>query len=218
MLETLLALTLFTTMADPPSDLFARWSMAIAAMEKRDQAKPPPEGAVFFCGSSSIVKWKLEESFPDLKVVNRGFGGSHLADSVYFAPRILLPYKPSAIVLYAGDNDIAAGKTPEKVYEDFQNFVKIVREKMPRTPIYFLSIKPSIARWKRIDTIRKANALIEAECKKGEGLVFVDVGTALLGDDGKPCPELFAKDGLHLSADGYAIWTKILRKVLPKNE
>lgn len=195
-----------------PKSPFARWEKSIAAMEKRDQAKPPKPGAVFFCGSSSIVRWDLAKSFPKLSVVNRGFGGSQIADSTHFAPRIILPYKPATILLYAGDNDIASGKTPEKVRDDFLAFVKVIQEKLPKTRILFLSVKPSIARWKLIEKIRKANALVETECKKDDRLQFVDVGTALLGKDGKPRPELFAKDGLHLSAEGYKLWSA---KVMP---
>jgi lysophospholipase L1-like esterase len=158
----------------------------------------------------------VEKSFPP-EGGHRGFGGSH-------SPRAPTPLhascypKPGAIVLYAGDNDIASGKKPEQVHEDFRAFVKVVREKMPATPIYFLSIKPSIKRWMRIEAIRKANALVEAECKEGKGLIYVDVATPMLGKDGKPRAELFVKDGLHLSAEGYALWTKVLREHLETRE
>src|SRR5258708_3689415 len=114
MLTGLLSLALLAAQAPSPFD---RWEKAIAAIQKRDEASPPADGAIYFCGSSTIVRWDLEKSFPGRKVANRGFGGSQLADSVYFAPRLILPYRPGAIVLYAGDNDIAAGKKPEKIHE-----------------------------------------------------------------------------------------------------
>jgi lysophospholipase L1-like esterase len=191
-----------------------RWEKEIAAIEKRLKETPPPPDSIFFAGSSSIVKWNLAKSFPDLPVVKVGFGGSQLADSTHFAPRLLLRYAPRSIVLYAGDNDLAAGKTPETVHADFKAFVSAVQEKLPRTKILYLSIKPSLLRWKLIDKIRKTNALIEAECKKSDRLVFVDVGTPLLGEDGQPRKELFAKDGLHLSPEGYQVWTRVLTPLL----
>jgi lysophospholipase L1-like esterase len=193
-----------------------RWEKAIAAMEKRDKDSPPREGGIFFCGSSSIVRWDLAKSFPGLGVVQRGFGGSQVADSTHFAPRIILPYKPATIVFYAGDNDIGSGKAPEKVHEDFLAFAAAVHKELPKTRIVFLSIKPSIARWKKIDQVRKVNALVEASSKKDERLVYLDVGSVLLGKDGKPRPELFVKDGLHLSAKGYRLWTEKVRPLLER--
>ncbi len=191
-----------------PSD---RWEKAIAAMEKRDKEKPPAEGAVFFCGSSSVVRWPLEMSFPGRKVVNRGFGGSQIADSAHFAPRIVTPHRPGAIVLYAGDNDIAGGKTPETVLADFRAFVKAVREKLPDVPIYCIAIKPSVARWKLWPKIQKANEMIREECGvAGKRLAFIDITAAMLDGDGMPRPELFVKDGLHLSEAGYKVWTRIV--------
>jgi lysophospholipase L1-like esterase len=197
---------------------FDRWEKAITAMEKRDHARPPAAGGIFFCGSSTIVRWDLAKSFPKLPVVNRGFGGSQIADSTHFAPRIILPYRPATIVFYAGDNDLASGKSPEKVLAAFRAFAAAVHEKLPGTRILFLSIKPSIARWKIIERVRKANALIEQECKKSDRLAFIDVGTPMLGSDGKPRTELFVNDGLHLSAEGYALWTEVLGKHLKAPE
>jgi lysophospholipase L1-like esterase len=190
---------------------FTRWEKEIAAFERKDKEQAPPRNAVVFVGSSSIRLWNLAKSFPGLAAINRGFGGSQLADSVYFAPRIVLRYEPRLIVLYAGDNDLAAGKTPERVHADFRAFVQTIRKAQPTTPIAYICIKPSLRRWQLIDKIRKANALIEAECKKGKDLHYIDIATPMLGDDGKPRPELFARDGLHLNEKGYALWASILK-------
>lgn len=190
---------------------FSRWKKEIAAFESKDKANPPPKNALLFVGSSSIRLWDLAKSFPGVPAINRGFGGSQLADSVHFAERIVLKYEPRTIVLYAGDNDLAAGKSPEQVHRDFQAFVRKVHPSLPKTPILYLAIKPSLRRWHLIEPIRKANALIEAECKTGESLLYVDGATPLLGKDGKPQPELFAKDGLHLNEKGYAVWAKLLK-------
>jgi lysophospholipase L1-like esterase len=193
---------------------FSRWEPAIAAFEKQDRAKPPPKNGYLFVGSSSIRFWDLNKSFPGMDVINRGFGGSQLADSVHFAPRLVLKHEPRMVLLYAGDNDLGFGKSPEQVHADFKDFVKVVQDKLPQTRIAFLSIKPSVLRWKLIDKIRKANALIEAECKADKRLVFIDVGKPLLDDDGKPRKDLFLFDGLHLNAKGYEAWAAVVRPYL----
>jgi lysophospholipase L1-like esterase len=193
---------------------FARWEKDIAAFERHDKKKAPPKNPIVFVGSSSIRFWDLEKSFPRLTALNRGFGGSHLADVVHFAPRILLKYDPRLIVLYAGDNDLAAGKTPERVRDDLRAFAKLVHDKSPKVRIIFISIKPSLLRWSLIDRIRKANALVEAECKKDERLVYLDIVTPMLGADGKPRRELFRPDGLHLNAKGYELWAERLKPYL----
>src|SRR5262249_34572144 len=180
----------------------------------QDKEKPPPKNAVLFAGSSSIRLWDVSKSFPGLDVINRGFGGSQLADSTHFAPRIILKHQPRMVVLYAGDNDLAFGKTPEQVSGDFQAFVKAIHQELPKTKIAFISIKPSIQRWKLVDKIKKANSLVEAFCKQDGRLTYVDVFMPMLGEDSKPRPELFVKDGLHLSDRGYELWTSILKPYL----
>lgn len=190
---------------------FSRWEKSIAAFEKQDQDKPPPKNAILFAGSSSTLLWKLDKSFPGMDVVNRGFGGSQIADSVHFAPRIITKLEPRIVVLYAGDNDLAVGKSPEQVRDDFQAFEKVIHKDLSKTRIAFISIKPSLARWKIFDKVQKANGLIEAVCKGDERLVYVDVVKPMLGEDGKPRPELFVKDGLHMTEKGYEIWTAALK-------
>lgn len=210
-----LLLLVSPTMGDGPqpadADPFAKWEPSIRTFEEADEKSPPPKGAALFVGSSSIRQWDVAKSFPELETINRGFGGSEVADSVHFADRIVTRYEPRTIVLYAGDNDIAKGKTPERVHADFGAFVKKVRATLPETKIVFIAIKPSISRWKLIETIRRANGLIAADCAKDDGLAFVDVDGPMLGEDGRPRAELFRDDGLHLNAEGYALWTKLLR-------
>ncbi|MDZ7616517.1 MAG: SGNH/GDSL hydrolase family protein [Patescibacteria group bacterium] len=189
----------------------SRWEPRIRAFEALDAEKMPPEGGIVFIGSSSIVGWDVEQSFPDLPVVNRGFGGSQIADSVLFAPRILLPYKPKTVVFYAGDNDIAAGKTPERVLADFREFVGVVHSALPNTRIVFIAIKPCMKRWALVDEVRKANRLVREVVATDERLVFVDIDAPSLGEDGKPRRELFKADQLHLNAEGYRLWTSLVR-------
>jgi lysophospholipase L1-like esterase len=188
-----------------------RYEAAIRAFEEQDQKQPPPTEGILFIGSSSIRGWNLEPYFPDLPVINRGFGGSQISDSVAFAERIVLPYRPKVIVLYAGDNDVAAGKSPERVLADYKAFVAQVRRSLPKTRIVFIAIKPSIARWKLVDKIRQANGLIREVTEKDPGQVFVDVDPPMIGSDGTPKKELFKADGLHLNDTGYKLWAELVR-------
>ncbi len=200
----------------PAATAADRWEKAIEAFERADQVQPPPTNGILFIGSSSIVKWPLRECFPNLPVINRGFGGSQIADSVHYAGRILLPYKPRIVVFYAGDNDIAAGKTPEQVLSDYQAFVAKVHQALPRTRIVYIAIKPSIRRWKLAGQMRRANRLIEAVTARDPLLEFVDVWPAMLGPAGAPRRELFVKDGLHLNRKGYELWTSLVLPYLKK--
>lgn len=188
-----------------------RWEPSIRRFEELDRKSPPAPGGIVFVGSSSIVGWKLDKFFPDLPVVNRGFGGSQLADSVHFADRIVVPYKPRVVVLYAGDNDIASGKSPEQVAADFDAFVAKIRKALPHAKIIFIPIKPSLARWKLIDKMRQANALIRRRATECEGVVVLDIEQPMLGEDGRPRAELFREDGLHLNDAGYRLWSDLLR-------
>ena len=198
----------------------SKWEADIKPFEASDKTNPPPKGAILFVGSSSIRLWKtLAQDFPEHRVINRGFGGSQLADSVAFADRIVIPYQPKLVLLYAGDNDIAAGKAPEKVLEDFMMFVKKVHTALPQTRIAYISIKPSLARWQLVNQMRVANRLIEvySQTRKDYTLIrFIDVFTPMLGTDSKPRKELFISDGLHLNAKGYELWTSVIRPYLSK--
>ena len=189
----------------------ARWEKEIVAIEHRIVTGKIAEGAPLFLGSSSIRLWKLEESFPELNALNHGFGGSVLSDSTHYFDRIVLPVKPSVIVLYAGDNDIASGKSPETVRDDFKTFSAMVEEKVPDCrQVIFISIKPSIKRWALAEKIQKANRLIEQMCVGNSRLKYLDVWKPMLTEDGQPNADLLLDDGLHMNEKGYKIWTDAL--------
>ena len=191
-----------------------RWEKDIAAFEAKDAKSPPPKRAVLFVGSSSIRMWNLKESVPGVEVLNRGFGGSEVADSVRYAKRIVIPPAPRVVVLYAGDNDLANGKSPKRVLADFKEFVGVVSGALPKTKIVYIGVKPSIQRWKLIDKIREANRLIHDYIteQKSDKLAFVDVDKPMLDEDGKPRADLLLDDGLHLNEKGYELWAKLVRK------
>jgi lysophospholipase L1-like esterase len=188
----------------------AKWEPEIKAFEASDRTNAPPKHAILFIGSSSIRLWKtLAKDFPGDPVINRGFGGSCIADATAFADRIVFPYEPRTIVFYAGDNDLAQGRTPERVAADYQTFVQTVHARLPDTRIAFLSIKPSPLRWHLRDKIESANRQIAA--MKGDGLVYIDDYQAMLGADGQPRPEMFRPDHLHLNDKGYALWARLVK-------
>ena len=192
----------------PSSDA---WEKEIAAFEAADKANPPPRHGILFIGSSSIRLWKtLGGDFPGRAVINRGFGGSQLIDSVYFAERIVFPYEPKQIVIYAGGNDINAGKSPEQVFADFKSLVGKVRARLPDTRIAYVSIAPNPARWAQVERVRAANRLIEGFAKEEVRLKFINVFSHMLGEDGQPRPEIFVADRLHMNEKGYRLWTALI--------
>jgi lysophospholipase L1-like esterase len=188
-----------------------RWQADMHRFDQLDEETPPTPGGVIFVGSSSIRLWDLTKSFPETRPLNRGFGGSVIADSIRHVDRLVLRHRPRTVVFYAGDNDIARGMSAEEVAKDFQKFVGAVHHEFPETKIVFISIKPSLARWQLADEMRKANAAIRQHCQNVSHCEFVDVWPAMLGDDGTPRAELLADDKLHLSEQGYAVWTKLVK-------
>lgn len=209
------ALGLPNTFAQQEETAAAKWEPEIKAFEAADKTNPPPAGAILFIGSSSIRLWKtLAQDFPEHQVINRGFGGSQIVDSVSFAERILLPYRPRMVVLYAGGNDINSGKSPEQVFADYQSFVKKVQTALPETRIAYISIAPNPARWAQVEKVKAANKLIADDARRHPQLAFINVFPQMLGEDGKPRPELFVEDRLHMNATGYALWTRIVSPYL----
>lgn len=198
---------LLALLAVPAYAQDTRWEGEVAAFEASDAKAMPAPGGVLFLGSSSIRLWPaLARDFAGQRVIQRGFGGTQIIDSVQYAERIVLPYKPKTIVFYAGDNDLGAGKPPEQVLADFKALVTKVHARLPRTRILFISIKPSIKRWAMVDKIRAANRLVRAYTATDKRLGFIDIFPAMLGADGLPRPELLGRDGLHMTAAGYAVW------------
>lgn len=194
----------------PPRDA-ARWEPDVAAFEKQDRQNPPPKGGIVFVGASSIVRWNLGEFFPDLNVLNRGFGGSEMADTAHVATRIVLPYEPRIVVLYPGENDIARGVSPDMVAAGFERFVATVRGALPQTRILVIGLKPTPARWRFTDRMLETNRRLREIAGRHDGITYISVEKAMLGPDRMPRPDLFIEDGQHMTRTGYEIWTDIVR-------
>jgi lysophospholipase L1-like esterase len=193
------------------------WEHSIRAFEARDRRRAPGQGAIVFVGSSSFTLWSsLEEDMAPLPAVNRGFGGAMIDDVVRYADRIVAPYRPSAIVLFAGTNDISGARpaSADYVAERFDAFVAKVRLAVPEALIYYVAITPSRARWSLWPVAMEANRLIEARVRADERLHFIDLGQFLLGPDGMPDPEFYRRDGLHPNKSGYRIWAREIAAAL----
>ena len=189
-----------------------RWEKKILAFEASDMQSPPAKGGVLFLGSSSIRGWDLEKYFPKHQdLLNRGFGGSQISDSIHYVARVVFPYRPRTIVFYAEDNDIAAGESAESVLADYRKFAGLVHAKLPKTRIAFVAIKPSLKRWNLVGEMRKANTAIRKWSARDPRLSFIDIDAPMIGENGRPRPALFAKDGLHLNHQGYVLWSKLVR-------
>ncbi|HJU22622.1 MAG TPA: SGNH/GDSL hydrolase family protein [Casimicrobiaceae bacterium] len=188
------------------------WDAAFARFAADDAAHSYPPGGVLFVGSSSIRLWSdLETQFKDLPVViKRGFGGSQLSDCVKNLSRLVLRYQPRLVLVYAGDNDLAAGNSPIDVVSRFAAFVDGVHATLPGTRIAYISIKPSPARVALLPRIRVANALIHRYAELSSNVDYIDVFTPMLDARGAPRRELFRDDALHLNADGYAVWKRVI--------
>jgi lysophospholipase L1-like esterase len=189
-----------------------QWEAAFARFAADDAAHPHPNGGVLFVGSSSIRLWSdLENQFKDLPVViKRGFGGSQLSDCVKHLNRLVVRYRPHTVLVYAGDNDLAAGTAPREVLRRFTAFVDGVHRDLPQTQIVYISIKPSPSRIRLLSRIRETNALIRDYADSTSEVDYVDVFTPMLDASGKPRPELFRDDELHLNAQGYALWKQVI--------
>ena len=200
----------------PPQDP-NRWEPAIQKFEEQDTLTPPAKGGIVFIGASSIVRWNLAESFPDLKdAINRGFGGSEMADSAKYAARVVVPYAPRTVVLYPGENDIARGTTPQTVGAGFVKFYQTVHSALPKTRIIAIGLKPTPARWQLNDKFLEANTLIRRYCQSHPNCDYLDVSRDMLGADRKPRPELFIADGQHMTPEGYKIWSRLIHPLLVK--
>jgi lysophospholipase L1-like esterase len=193
------------------------WEWAIAEFEAEDRANPPGEGRIVFTGSSSITLWEtLKTDMAPLPVLNRGFGGSRIDQVVQYVDRIVLPYRPRAVVLFAGTNDISGPKpkSAQAVLAGFQAFVSAVHSGLPGTPIYFISITPTPARWELWPVAQEANQLIQAFIAENSALHYIDLVPVLLTAQGLPDAGLYQMDKLHPNVRGYARWTAVIRPIL----
>jgi lysophospholipase L1-like esterase len=192
----------------------ARWEETIKKFEAADALVPPPKDAVLLVGGSNARRWTdVGTYFPKHQVINRGFGGAQLTDVLHFADRIVLPYAPKAIVLNAGGNDLAAGKTPEQIRDAARAFIAKVHATLPETRIYQLGVPPvrrASSVPEQLAAIRKLNSLFAELATTEKNVEFIDLFPAFLDEQGLQRADLFVEDGTHFSPKGYAMVTRLL--------
>jgi lysophospholipase L1-like esterase len=193
-----------------------RFQGEIDAFNQWDAKNSTPANAILFVGSSSIRMWPTHTGFPEFPVINRGFGGAHISDVLHFYRTVIKKYQARIIVFYAGDNDVAAGKPVEQVLEDYRQLVDLIKKDNPDGKLVYLPIKPSISRWNFWETMRDVNNRIKAFNQADPNLYYLDLATPMIGASGRPKETLFIEDGLHLNAEGYALWQLLLQPLLQK--
>ena len=191
----------------------------IQAFKKKDSVSAPPKNAILFIGSSSFTMWRsVQDSFPGYTIINRGFGGSTLLDQIRYVNDIVFPYEPKQIIIYCGENDLAANDsvTGKMVFERFKRLFIIIRSKLRKTEIVYVSMKPSPSRVLLLPKMREGNELIRKFLKQKSRTGYIDVYSAMIDGEGRPIPELFLADNLHMNSKGYEIWKRLIQPHLKK--
>jgi len=208
--EFLFLTILFLTVATVAQNYQNEWNDEINAFDELN-GDSPLQGGVLFTGSSSIRFWKDPiKDFNNPNILNRGFGGSQLIDLVENFDRVILQYHPVKIVIYSGDNDVQAGKSAEIVYGNFCTLYGMIKAELPDAKVYYIAIKPSLNRWSKVLEMKKANTMINEFLNTKSNAFFVDIFSPMIGLEGKPQKKWFIEDGLHMTDEGYELWTKIL--------
>ena len=191
---------------------YSRWQASMDAFAAADKLRQPQPDGVLFVGSSSIRYWaQMAQDFATTPVViNRGFGGSTMADCHHFVRQLVLQYQPRQVMVYAGDNDLAEGRTPAQVLESFQGFVRAVRAELPHARIGYISIKPSPARASLLPQVRETNALLQAYVATLPNADFIDIFGPMLDAEGQARADLYGPDRLHMNAAGYSLWRSVI--------
>ncbi|RYY19718.1 MAG: G-D-S-L family lipolytic protein [Chitinophagaceae bacterium] len=191
----------------------------IQKFKSMDSTGMPPKNAIVFTGSSSFTRWTdVQSRFPGYTIINRGFGGSSLPDVIRYADDVIIKYKPKQVVIYCGENDAAGDSsvTADTITNRFKTLFGIIRSRLPRASITFVSMKPSPSRAKVKPVIIRANDMIREFLSKNRNTAYIDIYSKMLDSARQPVPELFVSDSLHMSEKGYDIWQVAIRPYLKK--
>ncbi len=191
----------------------------IQSFKQRDSAVAPPRNAILFIGSSSFTMWKdVQQDFPGYTIINRGFGGSTLLDQLRYVRDIVYPYHPKQIIVYCGENDLAASNqtTGEDVADRFKELFLQIRKKFPKVQVTYVSMKPSPSRQMLLPKMIRGNELIKKFLATKKRTGYIDVYKEMIDDEGKPRTDIFLDDNLHMNKQGYDIWRRIIAPHLLK--
>ncbi len=213
-INKLFVFILFIAFSSYAQDYNHQWKDEINAFDSLN-GDSPAQGGILFTGSSSIKFWKDPvKDFKNSQILNRGFGGSQIIDLIENFDQVILKYHPKKIVIYSGDNDVEVGKSAEVVFGDFCTLYGMIKAKLPDTKIYYIAIKPSLSRWSKVLEMKKTNTMINEYLNTKSNGTFIDIFSQMIGPEGKPCKKWFIEDGLHMTKEGYQLWTKILSPYL----
>jgi lysophospholipase L1-like esterase len=197
-----------------------RFEDTIKRFEKEDNETVIEKDVVVFYGSSSFAFWRnIKYDLSPIKVLNRGFGGSTIPELIHYASRTILKYQPSKIVIYCGENDLSGGgvvKTPEQVLDSYKELTTIIYKKFPKVKVYFVSMKPSVARKALWPSFVRSNQLIEEYTKKTKNQFYIDISKVMMNEKGEIDGSIFTKDSLHMNPLGYERWTNVIKPILMK--
>lgn len=197
-----------------------RYESSIAAYESADKLKAPEGGGTLFLGSSTFTLWgrDLEREFARFHALNRGFGGSTISEVDHYLERICFPYRPRLILIYAGTNDIADGRSPDQVLKDFETLMAHLRGQLPNTRVAYVSMAMPPSRTQFERQYEEANSKLRQLCEAEPNLDYLDVSQLLLDDKGRPRENFYRDDRLHMKPSGYAVWTPVLRQYLEDHQ
>lgn len=187
--------------------------------KKLDSTTDIPKHPILFIGSSSFTNWKdVKDYFPGYPILNRAFGGSSLPHQLMYAEEVIFKYDPKQVVIYCGENDLTGGDhiTADSIVARFKRLHTLIRQRLPKVPIVYVSMKPSPSREKYLPIMKDANARIKKYIRRKKKTAFADVYHAMLNKDGSIKSEIFLPDRLHMNKDGYKIWQPILKPYLKK--
>lgn len=193
----------------------------IQAFKKKDSLHAPATGAILFIGSSSFTMWQdVQKDFPGYSIINRAFGGSTLLDQLRYVSEVVYPYKPGQILVYCGENDLAAADSVmgEDVADRFVKLFKLIRQKFPKVQITYVSMKPSPSRRHLLSKMIRGNELIKKFLASKKNTAYIDVYKEMIDDEGKPRTDIFLDDNLHMNTEGYAIWRRLIAPYLLKQK
>jgi hypothetical protein len=202
--------------ADAPAPDPARFDKEVASILEREAAQPPAQGGILFIGSSNIRKWPITAAFPELPIINQGFGGSQAPDCLFFFDKLVTPFHPKTVIFHAGGNDLAAGRSPAQIAADVETFIKKVHSELPEAKIIYIGLFPAPSRWELMDKYHETTRLITHFTRSDRKVTFLDPAKPILSAGGEIRPELYESDRLHLNADGYAILSKWIAPSLKK--
>jgi len=168
-----------------------------------------------FTGSSSVRLWaSLSEDFPELTILNTGFGGSTYAELFHYRHELIGQYTPDMVIIYEGDNDVTGSDTVDEIFDKAQELYSYLAQELPETKVFILAAKPSPLRWNLKPLYDALNTHFADFALENDQFTYINIWNPMLGENGKPLPSIFLPDSLHMNKAGYLIWKQTIAPFL----